>query len=98
MNSDDLRHTIARSTDSDEMISAEAKQHLLQEDEAIIPALIDEFYAGVNLPTGTVLLDIIGQIGGYLAVNLFFELLEDKNTPINWREKTEYWLYHDGFL
>ncbi|MBC8171000.1 MAG: hypothetical protein H7X77_04995, partial [Anaerolineae bacterium] len=64
----------------------------------IIPVLIDEFYAGVGAQTGAAVLEIIGQIGGYQATQLFFELVADSSTMPCWREVAERWLHQDEML
>jgi hypothetical protein len=92
-----LRSMIVDLANPDEQQRQQAHQALLQEDEVIIPALIDEFYAGVGMQTGTALLELIGQIGGYQAIGLFLELLTD-SPQVVWREIAERWLQHDGIL
>lgn len=98
MNLPTLRQCLADLT-ADEVVRRDAARLALwREDEAIVAPLIDEFYAGVSRETGTALLEVIGQIGGYEAAALFRELLVDPGAEAAWRAVAERWLRHDGLL
>lgn len=97
MTSETLRGLIADLISIDENRRNQAKATLLREGEAIIPVLIDEFYAGVGVQTGEALLEIIGQIGGYQVTALFLELMETA-PHASWRDIAIRWLRHDGIL
>ena len=74
----------------------EARTALLALDEEAIPALVEVFYAGVSEADGLLLLELIGQIGGYEAVNLLRDVY-DHERPL-WREAAAHWLRQDGFI
>jgi hypothetical protein len=93
----DLHSHISALIHPDLTMRETARQALLMEDEAIITVLIDEFYAGVNLPIGIALLDIIGEIGGYEARMLLEYIADDLAAKSEWRQIALEWLKRDKF-
>lgn len=97
MDKTQIRAHIQSLTHEDLDIRQQARAALTAGDEAIIDTLIDEFYAGVNEQTGIALLDIIGQIGGYMAINTL-EYVYHFDPHDAWKTIAQKWLTHDGFM
>jgi hypothetical protein len=53
---------------------------LLQMDEDVIDLLVAEFYAGMPEKLAVSLLEIIGEIGGYEALNLLGDVYYSRDT------------------
>jgi hypothetical protein len=66
------------SLDSLECESAHAS--LLQMDEEVMDLLVAEFYAGMPEKLAVALLEIIGEIGGYEALNLLGDVYYSRDT------------------
>lgn len=94
MKQDELHGIIRDLVAADNAVRQDARIRLLQLDEMIISDLIDQFYAGVNETTGIALLGIIGEIGGYEALQLLEDV--DEHERDAWRAVAGSWLKHDG--
>ena len=57
-----------------------ARSSLLQMDEDVMDLLVAEFYAGMPEKLGVTLLEIIGEIGGYEALNLLGDVYYSNDT------------------
>ncbi len=66
------------SLDSAERASARAT--LLQMDEDVMDLLVAEFYAGMPEKLAVTLIEIIGEIGGYEALNLLGDVYYASDT------------------
>ncbi|MBZ0294834.1 MAG: hypothetical protein K8L99_19885 [Anaerolineae bacterium] len=74
----------------------QAREALLALDEDAVPALVDTFYAGVNEEQGIAVLQLVGEIGGYEAVNLLLDVYENERE--SWRNVAAEALRRDGFI
>jgi hypothetical protein len=59
---------------------AAARSSLLQIDEDVMDLLVAEFYAGMPEKLAVSLLEIIGEIGGYEALNLLGDVYYSHDT------------------
>jgi len=57
-----------------------ARSTLLQMDEDVMDLLVAEFYAGMPEKLAVSLLEIIGEIGGYEALNLLGDVYYSRDT------------------
>jgi hypothetical protein len=57
-----------------------ARSTLLQMDEEVMDLLVAEFYAGMPEKLAVSLLEIIGEIGGYEALNLLGDVYYSRDT------------------
>jgi hypothetical protein len=57
-----------------------ARTDLLQMDEDVIDLLVAEFYAGMPEKVAVVLIEIIGEIGGWEALNLLGDVYYSRET------------------
>lgn len=75
-----------------------AFQSIYQLDEEAVAPLIDEFYAGVNEQTGVLILEIIGEIGGYEARQLLTDIVDMPQPYSSWGDAATDGLAHNGWL
>ncbi len=57
-----------------------ARAALLQMDEDVMDLLVAEFYAGMPEKLAVALIEIIGEIGGYEALNLLGDVYYSRDT------------------
>lgn len=55
-----------------------ARMILLATEEKAVPSLSDAYYAGVTDDAGSVLLDLLAEIGGYEALALLYDVFESE--------------------
>ena len=60
-----------------------ARAALLQMDEDVMDLLVAEFYAGMPEKLAVAVLEIIGEIGGYEALNLLGDVYYSRDTRPN---------------
>lgn len=64
----------------DQNEQAAAREKLLQIDEAVMDLLVAEFYAGMPEKLAVSLIEIVGEIGGYEALNLLGDIYYSADT------------------
>ena len=74
-------HTLMKQLSSLDPAEREsARANLLQMDEDVMDLLVAEFYAGMPEKLGVMLLEVIGEIGGYEALNLLGDVYYSNDT------------------
>ena len=92
---EDVQALVKQLLSDDEPRREQAYFALLEREEDVVPPLIDAFYAGVTEAQGVLLLDLLGAIGGYEALNLLADVLENGEKP-GWRERAALGLARNG--
>jgi hypothetical protein len=86
---------IQQLTSDNETTRQIARQTLLSMDEDAVQPLIDEFYAGVNEATGREILQLLGEIGGWEALNTLREVCVYPRYE-SWKTVAAWGLIHNG--
>jgi hypothetical protein len=74
VSADDIRHLFEQLVSPDAEQREAARLKWLEMDEDAVDLLAAEYYAGVPEKLGIALLDILGEIGGWEALNLINEV------------------------
>ena len=82
-------------TGSDDDRIAVLKAIYAQDEQAASP-LIDQFYAGVSETTGLVIIQILSDMGGYEAINFFYDVVHHERRYPSWRAAAIHALQRDG--
>jgi hypothetical protein len=80
-----LRQHLRELVASDSDVQADARLAILRYDEDAVEPLADEFYSGVDDATGSVILNLLGEIGGPDALLVLIDVYEWGKNPA-WRD------------
>lgn len=90
-----ISQLIQQLTSGDETQRTAARQQILAMDEDAVEPLTDEFYAGVNEAAGEVILEILGEIGGWEALNVLRDTYANPRYE-SWKIAAERGLAYNG--
>lgn len=90
-----ISQLIQQLTGDDETQRTTARQQILALDEDAVEPLTDEFYAGVNEAAGEIILEILGEIGGWEALNVLRDTYANPRYP-SWKAAAERGLAYNG--